>query len=284
MATIGEALFAPLVGKSLWKNARCVFVLSTGRTGTSSLTRLMDLSPAVRAFHERRPRMMRQSRAAYYDVYDSTDEYVRLIAKGLARPIGYTRFTARIYCDTSNRYTYLAPALAKALPRARFIHLYRHPGDVVRSGMRRGWYGSHSEDRYRITPRNDDPAHAEWDKWGRLSKICWYWSAVNKFALQFLRTIPSERGFSLRFEDLVEMKWDTCNRLFDFLGVQRPASTSIESTLAMRHNSQRTGEYPAWRDWNRRDRDVLGQIAGDTMVTLGYELYPSEGPALAARR
>jgi hypothetical protein len=48
------------------------------------------------------------------------------------------------------------------MPNVKFVHLFRHPGEVVRSGMRRGWYNGHPSDRYRIEPGQHDPMRRLW--------------------------------------------------------------------------------------------------------------------------
>ena len=47
-------------------------------------------------------------------------------------------------------------ALGELFPKAKFIQLVRHPGDFVRSGIRRKYYSGNENDDSRITPLIND--------------------------------------------------------------------------------------------------------------------------------
>ena len=57
----------PKAYESGWRNNQCVFVLSTGRTGTMQLTALLNLSPQILAFHEPTPVLLKAGADAYQE-------------------------------------------------------------------------------------------------------------------------------------------------------------------------------------------------------------------------
>ena len=114
---------------------------------TESLTHLLNLCPEISAFHEPEPVLWDESREAFHSVFDKPERQGRIFLRARRSPL-QTAFRAnRFYAETSNRMTYFAPAIAQVLENSQFLHLYRHPADVVRSGMRRGWYQNHSLDK-----------------------------------------------------------------------------------------------------------------------------------------
>lgn len=252
-------------------SVRSLFVLSTGRTGTQSLTHLLNLSPEITAFHEPEPLLLEESLAAYPTLQSNPEALQAVFLNGRRRLLQDATHRGRIYAEMSNRMTYFAPVIAQLLPNARFLHLYRHPADVVRSGMRRGWYDHHKLDRYRITPTAGDPAAAEWADWDPFSKICWYWSAVNDFATRFSNQISPDRFLAVRFEDLFADN-SVAEKLFTFTGVQVPPEDKISSVLSVRHNEQRNGDFPSAGGFNEQQRQTLSKIAGGTIEQLGYTL------------
>ena len=177
-----------------------------------------------------------------------------------------------IYAETSNRLTYFADALAELMPRSVFIHLHRHPGDVVRSGMRRGYYVSNEWDRWRITPRPTDPFAEEWDRWDSFSRTCWYWRAVNEVALQTSAALGSQRAYDLPSSVLFQANLPELAKLFNWIGADVPADDAVQGVLSVRHNEQSSGKFPAWRDWSGVQKAELRRIAGDVAERLGYDL------------
>ena len=116
----------------------CVFVLSTGRTGTQTLAALLRLSRNVFSYHEPPPGLARLSIASYKGAFDPGQGHA--LAQGFLS-IREDRFRYSLgwgkgYVETSPYSRFLAPAIAEAVPNVRFIHLVRDPRAVVRSGMR----------------------------------------------------------------------------------------------------------------------------------------------------
>jgi hypothetical protein len=261
---------ARLVSGGRWKNRSTVFLLSTGRSGTAALAKVLELAPGITAFHEPWPQMLEERQQALHEVWTATDSYGQLFLKARAGLIARSTLGGKVYAETSARLTFFAPAIAQVLPEARFIHLVRHPGDVIRSGMRRSWYSDNRSDRYRIRPQAGDPYFENWESLPRFEKICWYWNAYNSFALRFTDIVEARRFLLLKAEDLFAARGETLEQLFEFIGVPSPGSEALAAELDHKHNRQVKNDYPRFEEWNESQRKTLAAVAGDTMTALGY--------------
>lgn len=155
-----------------WQGCPCAFVLSTGRAGSKTLTALFALSSRILAEHEPMPRLVRASFEAYLEgpSIATSDHWRDLVWAARDDLVCEANRKGRIYVETNNRITYLAPVVARCFPESRFVHLHRHPYEVVRSGMRRGYYEGHDWDFARVRPRAAEPLAARWESLPRLEK------------------------------------------------------------------------------------------------------------------
>lgn len=258
-----------LIGRIGWRDATCLFVLSTGRTGTTSLERLLNLSTEIAAFHEPRPFNNTCTNEALHHLDADPQRFARFFTKHRAGLIGSVRRQGLVYAETNNM-VFLAPVISRLLPRARFIHLHRHPAEYVRSGMRRQWYAGHSWDLIRLHPAEDDPINEQWAHWGPFEKICWFWATANDRFLDMISAMPAERAETIAFADLFSGSTDVYRRLFEIIDIAPPPPFQAMQLLARPANSQQSGDFPLFEDWTTEQRQTLWDIAGPTMERLGY--------------
>src|SRR5262245_22026186 len=120
MSFPGKQAVRRTLGRMAWRGASCCFVLSTGRTGSQTLTSLLNLSPQVRAFHEPAPQLLAETRDAFDSIRDEPDRFKKIFIDAKAADIGIARLRGKLYAETSNRLTFLAPVIAELIPRAKF--------------------------------------------------------------------------------------------------------------------------------------------------------------------
>jgi hypothetical protein len=258
-----------------WADHPCVFVLSTGRTGTETLTKLLALSPGVHAEHEAVPQLVKASFDAYMET-GSTDwaptwQRVALAARD-DLVLNATR-AGKVYFESNYRLTYLAPALAAAFPASRFLFLHRDPYAVVRSGMRRGYYRHPFEawNFARIRPRPSAPDHGRWDRFSQLEKNAWRWAHTNAFAADVFEQLPASRRFELPSADLFGGGRAVQERLFSFCGVDCPPARETASVVDRKFNAQDHyhGDQFEWTDDTRAlVRPLIEHVAD----RLGYPI------------
>lgn len=276
-----KALIRLSIAALLRRRLRGLFVLSTGRCGTKTLSHILNASPDIYACHEPNPMFLKATQAAYRDAatpasfsnsFTYTYLHARLFRYPDNQPMRQALWKGAVYAECSNRMTYVAEDLARFLPRSRFIFLHRHPSDFVRSGMRRGYYTSHKWDSKRITPRPGTEAADHWDSWDAFQRTCWYWNEVNSCSLAFARSLPPERCFILPSAQLFDAASETLPTLFAWCGVAMPDRAMLEEILAHPLNTQQDGAFPKAEAWNERQRETLLALAGHTMTALNYDL------------
>lgn len=229
-----------------------IFVLSTGRCGTKWLTELLRQDPHIRVNHSDYPELIRHSRLAYEQYSEQPCMFQEIIR---ATRDGYILDAYRrnqIYVETNNRITFFADAIRAVYPKARFVHLVRHPGDFVRSGLRRDWYKGESHDIGRI--RNiSNPAL--WDTMTDIEKIAWLWNETNQYIETFLKTIEPETFVQAKAENMFT---DTqmVKTIIDFIGAKL-GSHSIETMLAKKVNQQMVGHVVPYEQWSTKEKKQL---------------------------
>jgi hypothetical protein len=247
---------------ALRAEARACFVLSTGRTGTMSLEALLALSPHIEAHHEPTPRLIALSYLAWKGV-EEPDFWRQAVQVERDQLVFSALKRGRLYFEASNRMTFLAPALAAAYPRARFLIIARRPEGFVKSAVRRGYYQGHPWDHARPRPeawRDERPE----------AKAAWLWRETYRFALDFAEAQP-ERTDVLLAEDLFAKDLGRVERLFGQLGVPAPPRRRMQAVLDAPRNAMKQvfpwGAEPALQD---------GDLAGcaELEARLGY---PAEG-------
>jgi hypothetical protein len=267
---------------SEFKHCPCVFVLSTGRVGTETLAALLAQSSAVYSVHEPRPVLLPVTYEAYMSPAED-DRWVEVLRGVRGEVVASACARGQIYSETNPRMTFVANELAKAFPASRFIHLHRHPYQVIYSCMRRGHYKGHPGDYARIHPRPDHPYHADWDSMTTLEKVAWNWAESNSIALEFMKTLPPERRLNLSSDEMFKGSEATLRKLFAFVGVEVPSAMHLREVLQSQLNRQ-VGGTPVNRpeDWSDDEKQAVNAIVGDVASALDYDLGRSRTHGFAA--
>jgi hypothetical protein len=253
-----------------WLGARCFFTLSTGRSGTRTLAKLLDLADNAVVEHEPAPRLIRQCRDAY-ERWDQDPRLFKTLIEACREDSVFEAYEdGLIYGETANRLTFFAPALREVFTECRFIHLVRDPRDVVRSAMDRGWYSENKWDEGRIVPRPGDPFQPRWEGMDLFEKCAWYWHEVNRFACEFRAALPPGRAIVVKAEEIFSGDPERLGAVYDALGLEAPKPKAISKVLREKSNYQKHRSFLDPKRWSDQQLDALRAIAGATMEALGY--------------
>jgi hypothetical protein len=243
------------------------FVLSTGRCGTLWLSELLRLSSWTYVNHSEIPELIRHSRLAYEQYSQHPARFKEILRAARDEFIIAAYKHGKTYIETNNRITFFAYAIEQVYPKARFIHLIRHPGDFVRSGLSRGWYRNHSHDVGRIVKL--EPVDT-WQSMSDIEKVAWLWNETNRYIEDFLREISDHDYIQVKAESMFEDP-SVADALCHFIGVDDITPQNITNMLSQKVNPQRKweiGPYPTWSDDQKRQVRKRATLAGQ----YGYEL------------
>ncbi len=261
------------ITETMRREARACFVMSTGRTGTMSLTALLEASPSASAHHEPEPRLIAASYLAWRDRWADRSFWREAVATARDPLVLAAHKRGKVYFESNNRMTLLAPVLAELYPQSRFLLVSRRPEPFVRSAMRRGYYQGHPWDHARMRPRPDEQGADQWGDLPPEEQCVWLWHETNRYGLDFLESIGSTRGMVLHAEDLFAGNLDRLSEVMRFVGLDNlPPERRLRSVLEGRLNQQR-GEHPHGRepDWDDSRRDVALAPLEPLLARLGYQ-------------
>ena len=250
-----------------------IFFLSTGRTGTKWFTELLSKNKDLMLLHSERPDFAIQNNYAY-NLYKSSIENKLLLSfikeiflTGREQHLRYAYKTERQFVETNNHITFFAYALNEIFPNSKFVHLYRHPGEFVRSGLRRNWYKQNSNlNQKLIVPKNENTL--DWDNCDSITKISWLWNETNSFIENFSESIDSKRFYSFNFN---ELNLENVKNLMNFLNITIDES-KISKRLNKKSNIQTSGNVEKYNNWSDNDKEKLKNICNPLAKKYGYKL------------
>ncbi|MEL7498526.1 MAG: sulfotransferase [Planctomycetota bacterium] len=252
------------------ENVRYIGCLSTGRVGSKTLSELGKLALGQASQHEPKPYLFGISKVGF-----EKDPYDPAIVAALecCREELVQEFLDpnQIFMETSPQVTFLAPAIKQLFPQSKFIHVIRHPVDVIRSGMRRQWYTGSGHDRWRIVPTDTD-TFQRWDDMDAFEKNLWLWAETNHWITAYMSELNEEDGILIKSEQLFANDAETIQRFFQFIDAPVPAEGKIQRILGQNLNQQKTGTFPSIDDWTAAQKQLLHRYAGDLMEQYGYEV------------
>jgi hypothetical protein len=252
-----------------------VFFLSTGRCGTNWFTNLLAEDKSVKVFHEPKPNLAVQGRIAY-EVFSKSNfnpnaDQIQLLEEifhtAREQYIRYSFKTQRRFIETNNHTTFFAPVIAGLFPEAKFVHLNRHPGEFVRSALRRNFYNN-PDDIKRIYPVGDSTYKNKWDALSQIEKNAWLWNETNAFIETFKNKVDKKNTFYFNFNKL---NFEHVSEMLEFLEIKLP-ERYIKNLIGKPTNVQKTGKLSGYDRWVVDDKEKLKSICVTLAEKYGYEL------------
>lgn len=244
---------------------RPVFFLSTGRTGTKWFAQLLKTDKNLTVFHAGVPDLAIQNKFIYELKSKNPEISKEIFLTAREEYFVYAYKTQKQFVETNNQLVFFAPEIAELLPNAVFVHLYRHPVEFVRSGMRRGWYEDNDFTKFKLIKHSNSEV---WQNYNRLQKIAWLWAETNLFIENFKQNIEKERFFDFNFN---ELNTENVEKLANFIGAEIP-QRKIEKRLGKKENVQQKGSFKTFSDWTEQEKHQLSEICLPLAEKYGYEL------------
>jgi Sulfotransferase family len=238
-----------------------VFVMCNGRSGSTLLRFLLDAHPELACPPETNiPALCAQLATVWSliegaplsaDRGDEPPEIPDAAVTGIRHVMDLmtgsylTRKGKQRYCDKSLGTARYAELLTRVYPQARFICLYRHPMDVIASGIEACPWGlnGYGFDPYiAATPGNVVLALAR------------FWADNVATILAVEERFPG-RCHRVRYEDLVDDPEQTAAQIFSFLGAS-PVPGISEACFSSERERFGPADHKIWR---------TSQIIGDSV-------------------
>lgn len=186
------------------RNKKIVFILSTGRCGSTSITNMFNQNNKFCAFHEDIPQLVALSTMLAHNNLGKKEVYFKL--KEILRNKLWNANDNQIIVHSDHRLWNFVGFLAEYFPNSYFIHLIRNPFDSVNSYMPRNWYSEQEIDskyeKYRLKGNYSEQfSNEEWNALTRLEKCTWYWNYVNENIDKQLAQIDDSRHTLIKLEE-----------------------------------------------------------------------------------
>ncbi len=256
-----------------------VFVLSTGRSGSLFIHKVLSELGGVKSYHEAFPTLQYFSNFAYHN-QDQTEILDKMFQAARMELILDAFNSNKIYLESNQCLTFFAPAIVKAFSKAKFIHLVRHPGSFVRSAIMKGW---HRNDTIWESGRLKMRDPEQWGNLNIIEKLAWVWSATNEYIKQFENSVEGHRFMLVKLEDLSHNA-ERINHIINFTGVKNSSKTDdLIKTIKTKPNKlvihpdepgnmKKLASYPLYEEWSNADKNFLKKYAQDLANYYSYEL------------
>ena len=278
---------------------RPYFILTCARSGSSSVTKILDRATNGCCAMEPMPNLNVETR----DVMEGRRHDVDQIVASLVVPrVEQGMRNHGIYGEKNLTYGPFITALYRQL-NCRFVFLIRDGREVVRSLL--DWHNlmfgeiyrecreagclndialkaaanlpawQDTSDYSRPRPQYGDLLHELWPQLTRFEMCAWYWATVNELYLEQLDCIPSEDWILL---DYTRPEASQIERVASFLSLEGLGYEQIKKMLDARINSlsdrgviaHAEQKYPHYLNWTEVQHEAFDLIAGATMKRLGY--------------
>lgn len=256
----------------------CLFVLSTGRTGTQTLASLLNLADNVFAYHEPEPKLYGLGNCFYKNLSFCRENptaasiFKEAFLTARRQLLSYSIKFQKGYIETSPQVTFLAPVISALIPKAKFIHCVRDPRAVIRSGMRRNWYRGNVNDRFRIIPDETIDVSQQWSTYTPLQKNAWLWAETHRNIEAFLCEIDESQRILIHSEKIFSNEPETIHRLFKFIDASPPPYSKVERILNKRLNNQVHGNFPPIHQWEDNMLETVKPFINELALGYGYPL------------
>lgn len=262
-----------------------VFVVSTGRTGTTYLARAAG-ELGAEGCHEPGPWWLRHYSNAYASGHLRRDRAVRALRDhrvgiGVEGP----------YLEASCLLYGLVEPLLTAFPDARVVQVVRDPRTYIRSGLAWGAYRFGGRPLNlapyrRLAPPQFHPwdlrTRARWVLDDQFARLAWAWSAMN----EAMRTQGAgyDRFRTVRFEDLTDPEEGPGHlaALAADLGLE-PSPGQLADLTGTRVNPSGADDTDDWRSWSAERLHLLRDRTGAEAAAYGYPVVEEVDRLLAGR-
>lgn len=262
-----------------------VFVVSSGRSGSTHLTNTLNSHPKIAITHESniahyislthslsyQPLFTVREVGGYRMPGLIPEQYSKHFAGPLLdgmmaawRQLYRTEFAHKQFTLWGDKFQFpeIIPDLIRNFPKARFVYIVRDGRDVARSRVLH---------RERLATQIDGDAGSI-----TFTEICQYWSNINQHLLDLLKGTP--HVLHIRYEDLIRKHEETITKVLSFLGLTMTPNIQrvYESEAEERFKNHGTSKDPLasigrWEsELSDEEKQIAQEIQGKLLTQFGY--------------
>ena len=293
-----------------YRDQHCVFISSTGRTGTQFLAKTMsEMIADCTSLHEpgtpwitkpyEWPKEVKrfglyhmtigQLRPTHGMFKLSTDRCTGRVTDDEAKDHLLTmrknllaELETDIYVESSGHMYGVLDLLDEIIPHSKFVFIIRDPRTWVRSAMNTFeyiLYGPLDPNFLNLSIKakdiTGDPYAEQWAEMSKFEKYCWYYDQLNSFVLD---KMEGKDNFKLiQHENMFspESRDQVFTDLLSFAssfsdGFQRKVDYKPELMEQKVHSTAKKEKFPRWPDWNQEMAATLWEHCGSWMERFGY--------------
>ena len=274
------------------------FVVSCARSGSTSLTNILNQATNCECVSEPTPNLNIETRLM---MEGRLKDPISLLKNTIVKRVQQSKY--EIYGEKNVTYAPFIEPLYDLL-KCKFIFIVRDGRDVVRSLI--DWHeliwgsiyreckdpGNLTEEAYkkvsnlpihkdtsdysRPRPQPGDPHYDSWLEYSREEMCAWYWQHINRLYLDQLLKIPPT---AYQILDYTKPRPSDIVEVADFLNLEGLTESKISVMLNSKINSVKsrfgvTRRYPDWPNWTSTQRRQFDEIAQKQMRQLGYGANP----------
>lgn len=217
------------VAKNELVNIDCVFILSTGRSGSKSIAYTLDHHTEIDAFHEPLRHFSELSKQKEEQSLNQLEWNERLV---LTLHTFLSCIENKLVVISDQKFGNLVADLNKLMPKSKFVWLVRDPLKNITSTVRRGWFSDaemgFSKDEVLVSDpyypehrvnayKNGQLPILEWRSMSMVQRNIWYYKYWNELIEDQLKFIDRKKWKKIRLEELE----DEIGDILSFCGVQQ---------------------------------------------------------------
>ncbi|WP_417237260.1 sulfotransferase [Bizionia paragorgiae] len=252
-----------------------VFVLNTGRSGSAFVNNLLQNIHDIKSYHEASPNMFLQSNYAYHN-QEKKEVLQKMFEVARIELMLEASLKKKIYVESNQCLVFFIYQIKRLFPKAKFIHLTRHPGDFVTSAIKKGWHKNDSVWEYGRVKMEDEK---RWMGLSQIERLGWVWKETHSYIEDFKSLYPKD-FLTLKLEDITT-EASKINTLLKFIGSEnRLDEKKLASILQKKINEVKISEepknmyklatYPNYLNWSDSEKVQLKNFVSETASLYQY--------------
>lgn len=242
------------------KDSQMFFVLSTGRTGTKWMSKILSSVVNSHIVHEPIPVEAYAHMQAVFN-QDKAENYIKTVK---CNDVYHRLLMSKcdIYGEINGNLRRHIPFLKKHFPKASLLHLVRDGRHVVRSVLARNTFNGHHPVFGTRCPLPSQELSQAWSGMSEFEKACWVWKEENE---QMRKQIPN----LARLEDITSSFKAFQMQVLEPLDLSLTESDWIKYS-GTKVNETKKNKVRLTEEWTEEQEKMFKSICGNEMKALGY--------------